>query len=197
MGRPRKTVRYSVSWRRKAHNFSSLSDCLNRRLSLLDVNSPQSPTPNLSRTHSFASAPISAQQLNGIAQSPPHSLLNPASSTPSKAQMTAASAMGENIWDSPAGNGDSRARRELSVIEEREASVPPKFDGVEASRHVIDLTGDDDTDQASDLVKAERGSLAEEPEMKSGEDDRPNVDQVEENESPGVGVEAAGSAILA
>lgn len=84
---------------------------------------PQSPTPNLTRTGSSISTPErSASPIKGIPF--------PASAvTPAKAEMSTVSAQGENgLWDDEDQKDlTSRARRELSVIEES-SSIAQKED---------------------------------------------------------------------
>jgi hypothetical protein len=117
----------------------------------LDNKSPQSPTPALSRTQSFTA--VSAEVPGTPLKSPTLSNTTPA---PLKAQVTPTSAMGENVWDSPADAG--RAKRELSVIDERESSAAP-------ADQVIDLTKDDDED------------LTVKEELRDSDEDAPTVDE--------------------
>ncbi|WWC68675.1 uncharacterized protein I206_102608 [Kwoniella pini CBS 10737] len=87
-------------------------------LGLLDSNSPQSPTPKLTRTNSSTPGTSTPTRISAPAA------MTTSNSTPSKAEPTTEPVMGKiDGWldseDTSDRNG--RARRELSIIEERDA----------------------------------------------------------------------------
>ncbi|OCF42419.1 hypothetical protein I317_03794 [Kwoniella heveanensis CBS 569] len=94
-------------------------------LGLLDKSAPQSPTPNLTRTGSSPNVSTPARSASPSKAPTPFTA---SSSTPSKAEATTESVMGQldGWFDDDEGrkersSGSGRARRELSIIEERDA----------------------------------------------------------------------------
>ncbi|WVQ83624.1 hypothetical protein IAT38_005765 [Cryptococcus sp. DSM 104549] len=91
-------------------------------LGLLDSSAPQSPTPNLPRT--LNSSPSTSTPGRSSPTKP--SLTATTAASPAAAKATTESVMGRHDgWldeDEPEGSRSGRARRELSVIEEKDAS---------------------------------------------------------------------------
>ncbi|KAK8861534.1 hypothetical protein IAR55_002356 [Kwoniella newhampshirensis] len=113
-------------------------------LGLLDSSAPQSPTPNLTRTHSSPSS-----STPGRASSPGKMTSFPTTVTaPVEPETTVESVMGRHdgwLDGEPASKNESgRARRELSVIEERDTnSIATKGDEVDGDGGERDETSDD------------------------------------------------------
>lgn len=99
--------------------------------------------------------------------------------------------MGENVWDSPTEEG--RARRELSVIEEREASVSPASPVVAQGNRVLE-NGDGgrgdplvEPESFDNPAKPTNGDKELEPDRRVEEEDdadRPTVDDGTPRTSP-------------
>ena len=126
----------------------------------MEASTPQSPNPTLPRTVSSSSSSTPNKQ----SPAKPGPVPFPAAVlSPSKAETTVVSAMGQNGFlddDENAG----RARRELSVIDERESSVSLRMDEDGRSISAQEPLNDDDTpptprpDSAS-AAGATRGDL--------------------------------------
>lgn len=92
---------------------------------MLDSGSPQSSDPDLTRTL------LSAQMTNSDQSTPSRKLAFLAATTsPSNTETTPISAIGQNGWPDEAVESGGRAKRELSVIEEREMSLAPQEEGL-------------------------------------------------------------------
>jgi hypothetical protein len=131
---------------------------------------PQSPNPNLTRTGSPATSTPER------AGSPIKGLTYSKAATPAQAETSAISAKGENgLWDDDeagpsVGGKSSRARRELSVIDESSSIAQGTEEGaaVEASSDVgeeVDDTGplvDERRDTEDELEETEEEELPDE-----------------------------------
>ncbi|OCF34719.1 hypothetical protein I316_03762 [Kwoniella heveanensis BCC8398] len=120
-------------------------------LGLLDKSAPQSPTPNLTRTGSSPNVSTPARSASPSKAPTPFTA---SLSTPSKAEATTESVMGQlDGWlDDDEGrkersSGSGRARRELSIIEERDAG----------SVLVRDEAGNQDDHPADDEAISDEG----------------------------------------
>ena len=153
---------------------------LTSRLGMMD-SVPQSPNPNLTRTGSPATSTPER------AGSPIKGLTYSKAATPAQAETSTISAKGENgLWDddeagpSVVGKGSSsRARRELSVIDEISSIAHGNEEeaAVEASSHVgeeVDATApllDERRDTEDKLNETEEEELPDEI-RENGADDR-------------------------
>jgi len=119
------------------------------RLGLLDA-TPQSPTPGLSRTQSTTGVSTPDRPSTIKATPFPTSFISP-----SKPETSAISAIGEHDWLMDGKDQDSRARRELSVIdsvaddEERDARSASVREGLVAAdaAEIYGHSGDEETQE--------------------------------------------------
>jgi hypothetical protein len=152
---------------------------LTSRLGMMD-SVPQSPNPNLTRTGSPATSTPER------AGSPIKGLTYSKAATPAQAEMSTISAKGENgLWDDDEAGPSvrekgSRARRELSVIDESSSIAQGNEEepAVEASSDVgeeVDATGpllDERRDTEDELDETEEEELPDESRMEGdGADD--------------------------
>ena len=155
-------------------------DMLTNRLGMMD-SVPQSPNPNLTRTGSPATSTPER------AGSPIKGLTYSKAATPAQAETSTISAKGENgLWDDDEAGPSvrekgSRARRELSVIDESSSIAQGNEEDniVEARSDVeeeVDITGpllDERRDTEDELDETEEEELPDEiPEAENSADDR-------------------------
>lgn len=140
---------------------------------------PQSPTPNLTRTGS--SPAISTPERSS---SPMKGLPFPTkSATPARAETSTISAKGENgLWDDEDARDSrdsSRARRELSVIEESSSLVVKEDETLDASGGDVEeeagdagaLDNEAEDEVEDDAAQSEREEEEEVDELESESDD--------------------------
>ncbi|ORY27456.1 hypothetical protein BCR39DRAFT_538086 [Naematelia encephala] len=128
-------------------------------LGILD-SSPQSPTPNLTRTQ-----PSPAQ--SSPDQLPPGMILPfpTSSASPARAETSTVSVVGQNGWsDEDERDREGRAKRELSVIEERDASEIVTRDSAGESDQTVDgvLDEEDGTRDEEDGKRVEEDGTRDE-----------------------------------
>lgn len=129
-------------------------------LGLLDSSVLQSPNPNLTRSSSLHGSPAPSPPRRGIPF--PTSL-----PTKSAAEPSIVAAIGENAWLEDERDRKDRARRELSVIEEKEAAF---------SGGPVGGEGEDEADQGEVAGPATPG-------RSGGEEDPPTVNEQSEEEA--------------
>lgn len=138
---------------------------------------PQSPNPNLTRTGSPAT---STPERTG---SPMKGLAFSKAATPASAETSTISAKGENgLWDDDESglsvrDKSSRARRELSVIEESSSIAQREDEAVgaevssarEGEAPVIDMKSGESPDTEDELDEAEEDELPDSREETGGD----------------------------
>ncbi|WVQ94753.1 hypothetical protein IAU59_001834 [Kwoniella sp. CBS 9459] len=161
-------------------------------LGLLDKSAPQSPTPNLTRTGSSpnVSTPARSSSPSKAAANPGASApLTASTSTPSKAETTTEPVMGQlDAWldgeddRNERNSGSGRARRELSIIEERDAgSVLVREEGEDQ----VATYGDEDAEAVTEEAgeRSQAGMNGNVEEVEEGGDDLPEDMRVTEEGS--------------
>ncbi|WVF67156.1 hypothetical protein IAT40_001902 [Kwoniella sp. CBS 6097] len=150
-------------------------------LGLLDISAPQSPTPNLTRTGSSPNVSTPARSASPSKAPAP---LTASSSTPSKAEATTESVMGQlDGWLNGDGDeerrdrssGSGRARRELSIIEERDAGSVLIKDEEGQEQVVSDAEYEEEA--SADEVGAKRSSEDDKTAPRKGATARPPDDE--------------------
>ena len=145
----------------------------------MDTSVPQSPNPELTRPSSSMSNHTSGQK--SPKQSVPFPAVHSSLSLPQTSSVSAAGQSG-SAWSDDEEEAESRAKRELSVIEEREATAslagPEEQDEVQANGKPQYSTAD------SPGWGGKRSSQIVEEDRVEEEDDRPTVNEGSDVESP-------------